>query len=125
MKLCYHLMEQLENEVNPMDTFTVRDLREHTGALIHDAEQGKLSLITKHGRPVILAVPFTSELIDFGLRTTLAIKLFKDGTITLEKAAKISELTMEAFIEKLAQLGIPVVDYSSDELKQELKNFDE
>ncbi len=108
-----------------MDTFTVRDLREHTGTLIHDAEQGKLSLITKHGRPVFLAVPFTSELINFGLRTALAIKLFQEETITLEKAAKISGLNMETFIEKLGQLGIPAVDYSSDELKQELKNFNE
>lgn len=36
-----------------MDTFTVRDFRERTGELIHDAESGNLSVITKHGRPVI------------------------------------------------------------------------
>ena len=41
-----------------MDTFTVRDLRERTGDLIRDAEQGKLSIITKHGQPVFVAVPF-------------------------------------------------------------------
>ena len=46
-----------------MDTFTVRDLREHTGALIHDAQIGKLSLITKHGHPVFLAVPFSEDLL--------------------------------------------------------------
>lgn len=108
-----------------MDTFTVRDLREHTGALIHDAEEGKLSLITKHGRPVFLAVPFTPDLLDFGLRTALAIKLFKDEIITLEKAAKVAGLNMEIFIEKLGQLGIPTVNYSADELGQELKDFDE
>lgn len=106
-----------------MDTFTVRDLRERTGTLIHDAEEGKLSLITKHGRPVFLAVPFTPELLDFGLRTALAIKLFKDETITLEKAAKVSGLNMEIFIERLGQLGIPAVNYSSNELEQELKDF--
>lgn len=47
-----------------MDSFTVRDLREHTGHLIHDAEAGKLSLVTKHGRPVFLAVPFSEELLE-------------------------------------------------------------
>lgn len=26
-----------------MDTFTIRDLRDHAGALIHDAEMGSLS----------------------------------------------------------------------------------
>ena len=32
-----------------MDTFTVRDLRERTGTLIHDAEEGRLSLVAKRG----------------------------------------------------------------------------
>jgi len=107
-----------------MDTFTVRDLREHTGNLIHGAEEGNLSLITKHGRPVFLAVPFTKDLISFGLNTALAIKLFKDEIITIEKAAKIAGISMESFIEKLGQLGVPVVNYSADELDQELKNFE-
>jgi prevent-host-death family protein len=91
-----------------MDTFTVRDLREHTGALIHDAEEGKLSLITKHGRPVFLAVPFTQDILELGLRPALAIKLYKEEVLTLEKAAKLAGSTIESFIEKLGQLGIPI-----------------
>ena len=107
-----------------MDTFTVRDLREHTGALIHDAEAGKLSLITKHGRPVFLAVPFSQDLLNLGLRTALAVKLFEDETVTMEKAAKIANLNLESFIDTLGKLGIPVVDYSVNELEQEIKDFD-
>lgn len=106
-----------------MDTFTVRDLREHTGTLIHDAEEGKLSLITKHGRPVFLAVPFTAELLELGLGTALAIKLFQDETITMEKAAKLAGLNIETFIEKLGKLRIPTVNYSTNELDQELEDF--
>lgn len=107
-----------------MHTFTVRDLREHTGELIHDAEKGKLSLITKHGRPVFLAVPFTQDLLNLGLRTALGIKLYKDEAFSLEKAAKVAGMPMEAFIEKLGELKISAVDYSVDELNKELKNFD-
>jgi len=106
-----------------MDTFTVRDLREHTGTLIHDAEEGKLSLVTKHGRPVFLAVPFTQDLLDLGLRPAIAIKLYKEETLTLEKAAKLAGITIEAFIEKLGQLGIATVTYSADEIEKELKDF--
>lgn len=36
-----------------MEAFTVRDLRTRTGALIQGAEEGKLTLFTKHGRTVI------------------------------------------------------------------------
>src|SRR5438046_6384571 len=107
-----------------MDTFTVRDLREHTGALIHDAEAGKLSLITKHGRPVFLAVPFSEELLESGLRTSIALKLYQEEAISLGKAAKLSGHSTESFIEKLGKLGIPVVNYPASEIKQELKDFE-
>jgi prevent-host-death family protein len=106
-----------------MDTFTVRDLREHTGTIIHEAEEGKLSLVTKHGRPVFLAVPFTRDLLDLGLRTAIAIKLYIEETLTLEKAAKLAGITIEAFIEQLGQLGFPAVRYPSDEIEKELKDF--
>lgn len=107
-----------------VETFTVRDLREHTGALIHDAEAGKLSLITKHGRPVFIAVPFSEELLELGLASAFAIKLYKEGSFTLGKAAKLAHCSQEAFIERLGKLGIPAVDYPPSELSQELKDFD-
>ncbi len=104
-----------------LETFTVRDLRERTGTLIHDAEKGLLSLVTKHGRPVFLAVPFTADLLNLGLNIALAIHLFKYEIVSMGKAAKIAGLSVEAFIEKLGQLGIPAVNYSADELDRELK----
>lgn len=107
-----------------MHTFTVRDLREHTGDLIHDAEKGKLSLITKHGRPIFLAVPFTEELLDLGLKSALAMKLYNEGTITLGKAAKLAGISIEAFIEKLGKLGISIAKYDSNELLKEIKDFE-
>ena len=106
------------------DIFTVRDIREHTGALIHDAEEGKLSLITKRGHPVFLAVPFSEDLLKTGLQQALAINLFKEGVLSLEKSAKLAEQSIEMFIEKLGILGIPTVNYSTEDLGAELKNFE-
>lgn len=117
-------MKAHKTDPTTLDVFTVRDLREHTGSLIHGAEEGHLSLITKHGRPIFLAVPFTTDLLSFGLNVALALKLFKAEIVTIEKAAKLAGLNIESFIEKLGQLGIPSVKYSADELDQELKNFD-
>jgi predicted HTH domain antitoxin len=107
-----------------MDTFTVRDLRERTGQLIHDAEEGKLSLVTKHGTPVFLALPFTQDLLESGLKQALAIKLFQEHVTTLGKAAKLAGLPLEAFITKLGYLGIAAVDYAPSELEEELKDFE-
>ena len=107
-----------------MDTFSVRDLRERTGTLIHDAEAGKLSLITKHGKPVFLAIPFSDELIELGLRHTLAIHLYKEGVLTLAKAARLSDESLEGFIATLSKLGISVIHYNIKDVDEELKDFE-
>lgn len=107
-----------------MDTFTIRDLRERTGDLVRDAEAGKLSLVTKHGQPVFLAVPFDEVMVREGLRVALAIKLFDDEIISLGKAAKLAGMSQSEFIDQLGALKIPVVRYGPDELDQEVLAFE-
>lgn len=51
-----------------VDVFSVRDLRQRSGDLMREAERGHLSLITKRGRPAILAVPFDERLRGIGCR---------------------------------------------------------
>ncbi len=106
-----------------MDTFTIRDLRERTGELVRDAESGQLSVITKHGRPVFVAVPFDETLIKSGVGLSLAIKLFKDDVLSIGKAAKLADCSIARFTEELAKQDIPAVQYSTDELEDELKVF--
>jgi prevent-host-death family protein len=107
-----------------MDTFTVRDLRERTGQLIRDAESRKLSVITKHGRPVFLAVPFDELLVREGIGLTLAVRLFQQAEISLGKAARLAGMDRKDFMAELARRRIPVADHSESELKDELEHFD-
>ncbi|MGL1834876.1 type II toxin-antitoxin system prevent-host-death family antitoxin [Rhodocyclaceae bacterium SMB388] len=104
-----------------METFTVRDLRERTGELIRGAEQGQLSVITKHGNPVFVAVPFDDALLESGVRVSLALKLFDDDTLSLAQAAKLSGVGIEAFIERAGTAGITVVRTAPEELDAELE----
>ncbi len=106
-----------------MDTFTVRDLRERTGELIRDAEAGELSVITKHGRPVFVAIPFDESLLKSGVALSFAIRLFRDNLLSLGKASKLADCSIARFTEELAKQGISAVQYSADELDDELKLF--
>lgn len=103
-----------------MQSFSIRDLRERSGALSRETEQGNLALITKHGHPLFISVPFSEELLKEGVHVTLAVKLFKEGDISLGKAAKLAKMNYAEFTEYVSQLGIPVVDFSEEELDQEL-----
>lgn len=103
-----------------MDTFTVRDLRERTGELIRDAEMGELSVVTKHGRPVFIAVPFDESVLKAGVPVALAVKLYEEEVLSLGKAAKFAGCSAAEFTEQLGKAGIPSVRYSAEGLEEEL-----
>jgi len=106
-----------------IDTFTVRELRSRTGELLKDAENGKLALVTKHGRPAFLAVPFSEQLISNGVNRSIALSLFQDGLVTMGQAAKVAGTSQENFIDLLKETDIPAVNYSPDELEEELSGI--
>ena len=109
--------------MEPIDIFTVRELRQRTGDLIRDAESGRLALITKHGRPTFVAVPFDERLLNHGVNKALALHLFQSGQVTLSQAAKIAALSIESFLELLGEFNIPAVDYPAEDLEAELENL--
>jgi len=109
--------------MEPLDIFTVRDLRQRSGELLREAEEGRLTIITKHGRPAILALPFDERLLAHGVNRALGLHLFEAGQVSLAQAAKIASLSMEDFIELLGQAGIPAVDYDPAELALEIETL--
>ena len=104
-----------------IDVFTARDLRNRSGKLMQDAEKGRLSLITKHGRPKMVAVPFDQKLLEHGVHHALALHLFESGKLTLVQAAKLADMKLNAFIRHLGEVGINAVDYPPEELENELE----
>jgi prevent-host-death family protein len=103
-----------------MDVFSIRDLRERTGELVRNAEGGHLSVVAKHGHPLFVAVPLDEHLLENGIGVALAGRLFADGVLSLGKAAKLSGLAYEGFVERLGVMGIAAVDYPAEEIEQEL-----
>lgn len=103
-----------------VDVFSVRDLRQRSGELIKEAEDGHLALITKHGRPAILAVPFDDRLLELGVHRTLALRLFEQRHLTLVQAARLAGMTAEEFMSLLGEAGVPAVDYPPEELEDEI-----
>jgi prevent-host-death family protein len=104
-----------------MKTFTIRDLRERTGELVRGAETGRLAVVTKHGAPVFVAVPFDEALVQEGVHAALAIKLFDTEAVSLSQAAKIAGVSVGEMIDMLGARGIPVVRYSSEEIDDDLR----
>lgn len=102
-------------------SFSVRDLRQRSGELLRNAENGQLAMITKHGRPTILAVPFDDRLLEAGVHRALALHLFEQGQLTLAQAAKVASVNVEDFMQVLGEAGVTAVDYPPSELEDELR----
>lgn len=102
------------------DVFTARDLRNRSGELLKDAESGQVSLITKHGKPAILAIPFDKRLLDHGVHRATALHLFEARQLTLAQSAKVADLSVEEFMDLLGEAGITAVDYPPEELADEM-----
>lgn len=109
--------------MSDLDVFSARELRNNTGQLIKDAEKGRLSIITKHGHPMILAVPFNSQLLNLGVNKSLAFHLFEKKIVTLSQAAKIAGLSIDEFLDILKGTDIDVVDYPENEVDTDLENI--
>lgn len=54
------------------------------------------------------------------VRLLLAVKLFEVGKVSLGQAAKIAGFTKRSFIDVLGRYGVPVFNYSADDLEQEI-----
>lgn len=103
-------------------TFSVRDLRQRSAELLRNAESGRIAVVTKHGRPTILAIPFDARLLDVGVHRALALRLFEQGHLTLAQAAKVADLHVEDFMDLLEQSGVAAVSYAPSELDEELSS---
>ena len=103
-----------------MESFSIRDLRERSGELVRELEDGHVALITKHGRPLAVTVPMSEHLLVSGVPLALAVELFKAHAISLELAAKVAGVSYPEFLDHLARLRIPAVDYEPAKLEDEL-----
>lgn len=63
---------------------------------------------------------FTGDSIESEIKKNNALILYKQGKISLSKAAELSDVNLYEFIAECRKNEIPVIDYSDEELEEEL-----
>ncbi|WP_162932313.1 type II toxin-antitoxin system prevent-host-death family antitoxin [Solimonas sp. K1W22B-7] len=106
-----------------MESFTIRDLRERTGDLVRGAESGKLSLVTKRGQPLFVAVPFDDALLQGGVRRSFVLRLVGEGIVSQGKGAELLGISRAEFLDVMAAHGIPAANYAVEDFHQELEDL--
>ena len=95
-----------------MHSFAVRNPREHTGELVRNAESGKYSVVSKHGKPLFIALPFDGQLLRAGVTVALAGKLVQSGEFSVAAGAKLANMPYANYLQRLGETGFSMLDAS-------------
>ena len=94
-----------------MHATNVRALKKNPSQALRLARDEGPVLVLKGNEPHALLVHLDESLTDTetGIRPALAASLYREGCVSLGKAAQVSGLSVSAFIDHLGSLGIDVV----------------
>jgi len=106
-----------------MRTLTADDLNQRPQQLMDEAEHGEPSMVTRDGKPVLLAVPLGKGLESRSVCIEVAARLFDHEQISLGLAARIAGLSYSEMIDELGQRQISVIRLEPGELERELAAF--
>ena len=68
----------------------------------------------------------SSNIIDLpGVRKALATALFKEGDLSLARAAKLADLPLASFIAHISRLGLSVISQTEADVNQDFDTLDQ
>lgn len=108
-----------------MKWVNVRQLKNNPSEALRSAAKGPV-LVLKGDRleAVILHLEPEQDPADADLRLALATALFKAGTLSMGRAARVADVEVDEMVSHLSRLGIPVVRGERGEAVSDLETLD-
>ena len=109
-----------------MKTVNVSGLKNNPSEALRMANTD-LVLVMNRNEPDALIVGLkSSNIIDLpGVKKALATALFKEGDLSLARAARLADLPLASFIAHISRLGVPVINQPEDDVRQDLDTLDQ
>lgn len=111
----------LLNNENTMKTVSVRELNRNPSAALRAARENPVVVLRRqHPEAVLIHLEGNSILDDHGIRLALATSLYREGSVSLGRAARFSELPLAEFVQHVSQVGISVVHGTAASVRQDV-----
>ena len=109
-----------------MITVNVSGLKNNPSEALRHAKDD-LVLVMNRNEPDALMIGVNQiKALDMpGVRTALATALFKDGELSLARAANLANMTLAGFIAHVSRLGLSVISQTNDEVEDDMDTLDE
>jgi predicted HTH domain antitoxin len=117
------MFPQIAIQRQDMHATNVRNLKKNPSLALRQAEESPV-LVLKGDEPNALIVHLDKSVLEAeqSIKPALAAALFKDGTLSLGGATRLSGMPMQAFIQYLAELGFDLV-YRDETTDSEVKDL--
>ena len=106
-----------------MKSVTIRDIKNNPSIMTKYLSEGEVVFVTKHGKPIGVTLPVDDSLESQSLREILYFDLYKKGEISFGKLAEFLGVRKDKLRRMFTSLDIPMLDYDSSEVAQELEDF--
>jgi predicted HTH domain antitoxin len=98
-----------------MQALGIKDLQTNPAQLTRSLAAREYTMITKRNKPIGIAVSFDDRIISDGLRTSLMVRAYQDGLLSLGQLASALKMSKRQAMKLLSLQGIDVIDYDFDE----------
>ncbi len=107
-----------------MQSLTINDLKNNPTRITSYLERGMPVFLTKHSQPIGITVPLDDSIVNQSIKELLLFDLYKTGEISFGKLAELLNVNKEKLRKMFITLNMPVINYSPDEIKDELELLD-
>lgn len=109
-----------------MHAVSVSGLKNNPAAALRQAKEGPVVVLNRDNPDAVLIGLEPGGVLQApGVRAALATALFRDGELSLVRAARVAEMDVAGFISHLGRLGIPAIRLSATETEADLDTLEQ
>ncbi|MCU0530292.1 MAG: type II toxin-antitoxin system Phd/YefM family antitoxin [Cyanobium sp. Prado107] len=109
-----------------MHAVSVSGLKHNPAEALRQARSSPVVVLNRNNPDAVLIGLEQGGLLQApGVRAALATALFRDGELSLVRAAHVAEMTLASFISHLGRLGIPAIRLTAAETNTDLDTLEE
>ena len=109
-----------------MHAVSISGLKNNPAEALRHARQDTVVVLNRdHPDAVLIGLDKDGLLQAPGVRPALATALFRDGELSLARAARVAQMGTAAFISHLSRLGIPVIRLTEAETSTDLDTLEQ
>ena len=109
-----------------METVNVSGLKNNPSEALRLAHQGVVVVMNRNVPDTLMVgIEATGALTAKGVRPALATALFRDGHMSLVRAAHLAAMPVPSFVSHLSRLGIAVVKLDAQEARRDMDSLDQ